>query len=315
MEERETVMETEFELVIVGGGPAGLSAALVAGRARRRVLLVDGGRPRNAAAPEVHTFLTRDGIPPAEFRRIAREQLAVYPTVSFADSLVDNITGEPGALRVSLTGANANGGAVTARRVLLASGLVDTLPDIAGVADFWGRGVHHCPYCDGYVYRDGRWGVLVDAPALFEHAAFLTAWTADVIVFTNGATSVPDAAADLLRAADVAIEPQPIARLRGGSHVDAVELTDGRTIPLHAFWVKPKQRQTDLVVRLGLALAEDGAVRRDEQGQTSMAGVYAAGDLSAGPMQQAILAAAEGARVTFGINRELVLQGIQARPV
>jgi len=293
-----------YECIIVGGGPAGLSAALVAGRARRRVLLVDDGQPRNAAAPAVHSFVTRDGVLPRDFRRIAREEIAAYPTVTFADRRVSTIDGQAGAFRALLE----DGRSVTAKRVLLAMGLVDTLPDIPGVRERWGHGVHHCPYCDGYEHRDGAWGVLADQPLMFDWSPFLRAWTRDLTLFTNG-DPVPAESAAKLDKAGIRIVREPIARILGGEghRMKAVELAGGRRVPIDSFWVRPVQGQTELVARLGLPVEDNGAVRRDEKGETPIAGIFAAGDLAAGPVQQALIAAADGARVTFAINHELVL--------
>ena len=294
------------ELIIAGGGPAGLSAALVAARARRQVLLIDGGTPRNAAAPAIHTFVTRDGILPADFRRIAREQLAAYPTVRFRDGLVASISGEPGDFEVTL----ADGEKIRCRVVLLALGLVDRLPVIPGLKESWGKGVHHCVYCDGYEQRDGTWGLIVEDPAMLEHVPLFRGWTHDLTVFTQGAT-VPEDEARKLRQAGIKVETLPIRDVKkgnNGSVIDGVVLEDGSFSSLQVLWVQPKQAQTPLVESLGLSLREDGAVDRSDAGETSRQGIFAAGDLSAGRMQQALLAAADGARVTYPITRQLIAE-------
>ncbi len=297
-------MSEEVELLIVGGGPAGLAAALVAGRARRRVVLVDGGEPRNAVAPAIHGFLSRDGVLPAEFRHIGRAQLEPYDTVRVRDGEVTAITGACGAFRATL----AEGGTVAARRVLLTTGLVDVLPDVPGLRERWGRGVHHCPYCDGYERRDRPWGVIADEPTVFDYAHFLRGWTASVTLFTLGQAPRGEAVTKLERAG-VVLETAAIARVIPGpdEHLEAVELEDGRRVAVSSLWVRPAQRQRALTAALGLALADDGGVRRDEHGETPTPGLYVAGDLAEGASQQALQAAADGARVVMTIVHELIV--------
>ena len=296
---------TDFEVVVIGGGPAGLSAALVAGRARRRAALVDGGIPRNAAAPAIRTFVSRDGILPAEFRKLAREQIAEYPSVSFFSGLVTALGGEDGDFLVSLE----DGTVLKARKVILAVGLIDKLPEIPGVRESWGAGVHHCVFCDGYEHRDGALGLLVEDPSLLPHVALFRGWSENLTVFTNGAVFEP-AALDSLAASGIAIETGRIEQVipdGSGHSLREIRLSRGRVIPIKSFWIRPQQSQTPLVESLGLAMREDGAVARDEAGVSSRSGIYVAGDISAGPAQQAILAAADGAKAGYGIARELLL--------
>jgi len=297
-------MPDDFELLVIGGGPAGLSAALVAARARRRVLLVDGCEPRNAAAPAVHTFVTRDGVLPAEFRHIARAQLQAYPTVTIVDGEVTTITGTSPEFRVTL----ADGRSAGARVVLLATGLVDILPGVPGLRERWGRGVHHCPYCDGYEHRDQPWGVLADEPTVFDFALFLRGWTPSVTLFTMGAAPQGEAVTTLERAG-VIIETAAIARIIASDahHLDAVELEGGRQVPIESLWLRPAQRQRGLTAGLGLAVDDDGAICRDEHGETPTPGIFVAGDLAAGAAQQALQAAADGARVAMTINHRLIV--------
>lgn len=298
-------MRSDYELVIIGGGPAGLSAALAAARARRSVLVIDGGTPRNAAAPALHTFVTRDGILPPEFRRIAREQIANYPTVAFAEGVVQEIVGEVGSFRIMLGDEQH----VTAARVLLATGLVDILPEIPGVREHWGRGVHHCPYCDGYEHADRTWGILADRTEMLEHLSFFSAWTRDIVVFTHG-ERVPEELSVTFARAGFRVVTDPIARVVGGTpgRMDHVELVGGERVSIESLWIRPLQRLSDVARRLALPVREDGAVERDETGETSIRGIFVAGDLAAGPVQQALLAAADGARVAYAINRQLVLE-------
>jgi thioredoxin reductase len=296
-------MNNCYELIIVGGGPAGLSSALIAGRARRSVLVIDGGTPRNAAAPAVHSYLSRDGISPRDFRAICHEELSRYPSVERCEDQVTNIRSADRGFSLDL----ASGRVVGGMRVVLALGLVDKLPAIAGVHDNWGKGVHACPYCDGFEHQDAAWGVLADQPGLLDHALFFRGWTGNLTVFTP----VDGAPADKLAAlekAGIRIVTTPIAKVLGGNghSLAGVELQDGVVLRIESLWVRPAQTQTPLPLRLSLRMRDDGAIWRDELGQTSLRGILAAGDCAAGPLQQAILAAADGARVTFPVINALV---------
>lgn len=299
---------TDHDVLIVGGGPAGLGAALALGRATKRVLLCDGGTRRNAAAEHMHGFVTRDGIPPSEFRRIAREQLRPYD-VAIKDVGVTDITSTPTAspnhqtFQVRL----ADGTHLTTRRVLLALGLVDELPDLPGLPELWGHSVFSCPYCHGWELRDRPWGVLVSDPSHLDFAIFATGWTKDVVAFTNGPLAIDAPVRARLERAGVRLEHRPIRRLVAGPdrRLTGVELTDGTIIPRHALVLRPSQRQPDLVRRIGVALDDRRLVRVDPTtGQTSIPGVYAAGDL-ADPGQAAIFAAAAGTRAAYQLNHAM----------
>ena len=296
-----------YDVLIIGGGPAGLSAALALGRARRAVLLVDGGPRRNAAATHVHNFLTRDGTPPAELRAAARAQLAAYPTVELRDAEVHAITGAIGGFRAALT----DGADVDARRVLLATGMIDQPLPLPGFRELWGHAIVQCPYCHGYEARDRRWGYLV-LPATAAHlvpfALQARAWTADLAVFTAGAVDVDDAARAALAGADIALHTAPIARLiADGTALAGVELADGTTVARDILFAHPPQRQVAVVRALGVALDDDGYVKVEPlRPETSVPGVYAAGDLTT-RAQAAILAAGAGMQAAAAINVSLAL--------
>lgn len=294
-------MRSELDVVIVGGGPAGLQAALTLGRARRRVLLADAGTPRNAAATHVHNFLTRDGTPPAELRRIARDQLAPYDTVELAAERVVAVTGELDRFDVALETRR-----VTARRILLCTGMIDELPELPGVRTLWGSAIFACPFCHGWEHRDEAFGVLALSPPLLDHALLFTGWSRDVVAFTDARYEVPfDARAGLARAG-VSIEERPLRGLIArGDRLDAVELTDGTRVARDVLWMRPPQRQPDLITSLGLALDDHGCVRVDEHRQTSRPGILAAGDLTT-MMQGALLAAAAGVAAAAMLTHDLV---------
>jgi thioredoxin reductase len=288
------------DVVIVGGGPAGLSAALTLGRARTRVLLCDAGPRRNATAQRVHGFVTQDGTPPNEFRRIAREQLQPYTNVELRDVGVDAIAGEVDHFCVTL----ADGRLVEARHVLLAVGMIDVLPELPGVRELWGKAIFQCPYCHGWENRDRSFGYLAPSEARLDWARFLLGWSADVTVFTDGRIEVPGPIRERLEQAGVAIEERRLRALIGSTELEAIEFEDGQRLARAVLFMHPPQRQTELVAGLGLALDQHGFVVVDGHHRTSRPGIYAAGDLSS-PMQAALLAAAAGTNAAHMINHEL----------
>lgn len=292
------------DIAIVGGGPAGLAAALTLGRARKRVVVFDGAPRRNAAATHMQNFVTRDGTPPLEFRRIAREQLAPYPSVEVRDQHVDEIRGERGAFEV-----HSGGAVVTAARVLLCTGMIDELPALPGLADVWGTSAIICPYCHGWEVQDRRFAYLASTPSRLEFALMLRGWSADVMVVTGGAVTVPPDARAKLATAGIPIDERPIARLvTDGPQLVAIELADGSRIKRDVLFMHPPQRQVGVVTALGLALDDNGFVRVDPMTrESSLSGVYAGGDLMTG-MQSAIGAAAAGVHAAAVINHELTVE-------
>lgn len=297
-----------FDVVIVGGGPSGLAAALTLGRARRTVLLCDAGARRNAAAEHIHNFVTRDGTPPDEFRRAARTQLERYPNVLVRDARVDAISGERGAFHTSIAGAP-----VEARRVLLCTGMIDEPLPIEGAELAWGRSIFQCPYCHGWEAKDGAWGVLVTTPEAPHVPMFvqqLFAWTDRVTVFTQRDRPLPDALASRFEAIGARVERSPVQRVivdsEHGTRIREIALEDGSSAPCDALFAHPPQRQTSLVASLDLALDADGYVQADPmRRETSRPGIYASGDLST-RMQGAIFAAASGAQAGAMITFDLM---------
>jgi len=298
-----------YDVVIIGGGPAGLSAALALGRARKRVLLCDAGPRRNQAAARVHNFVIRDGTPPDEFRAVARAQLAAYPTVEVRDVGVDAVTGERGAFRVALGADTAVAG-----RLLLCTGMIDELPPLDGLRELWGHAVFQCPYCHGWEMQDRAWGYLARAGQeahLVPFALQLRAWTDRVTVFTAGELDVADEARRQLAAAGVGLETAPVRRLIArGQTLAAVELAGGAQIACDALFHHPPQRQVEVVRALGVAVDADGFVQVDPGTRaTSVPGVSAAGDLTS-RMQAAIVAAASGMHAAAMLNLDLTVERV-----
>jgi thioredoxin reductase len=283
------------DVAVIGGGPAGLSAALILGRARKRVVLLDAGTPRNAAAHEVHNLLTRDGIAPAELRRIAHAELAAYG-VEIRDDRVTRIDGVRGAFDVQ-----TDAGSVRARRVLLCVGVIDELPDTPGYRDLWGTSIFQCPYCHGWEVQDRALGWVSPSLEMIDYGLVLRAWSRQVVTFTNGAFAVPAEIAARFAAANVPLEERRIAR----HHPGAVELDDGTRVAVDALFARPPQRQTELVRQSGVALDDHGFVVVSSQMETSRPGVYAAGDLAA-KVQGAHFSVAAGAQAAHALHRELM---------
>jgi thioredoxin reductase len=286
-----------FDVLIAGSGPAGLQAALTLGRARKRVLVADGGPRRNARAVHMNNFVSRDGIAPADFRREARTELSKYSNVTFRDEPIETLTGSRGDFRT---------GAIRARRVLLATGLVDDLPDLEGLAPLWGYSVFQCPYCHGWEAQGRRWAYYspdATAPHVALFVMQLRGWSADVTLFTD---KLGDEVRGRLLAAKVVIERASVARLVGtGQQLEAVELTGGRRVACEALLMHPPQKQVELVRVLGVSLDDEGYVKTDPMTrETSIPGIYAAGDLTT-RAQAAVLAAAAGMQAAAVINAEL----------
>lgn len=297
-------MQTKtYDIAIIGGGPAGLSAALVLGRARRRVVVIDAGTPRNAPAAHMQGFLSRDGTPPAGLLEAGRTEVRHYGVEIIEDCVVDATGGF--ALRL------ASGRTVKARRVLLATGAVDVLPDVVGARERWGRDFLHCPYCHGWEVRDQPIGVLATGPGSVEHAHLLRQWTDDVILFTH-THAITDRERATLDARGIAVVDGAVERLVvTEDRLRAIQLADGRTVPRDALFIRPALRAHagGPAVALGCELLAGGLVRADTDGRTSVPGVWAAGN-AVNPRAQVITAAGEGSAVAIAINTDLVQEDI-----
>ena len=296
--------EDSFDVVVAGGGAAGLSAALVLGRARRRVAVVDAGSPRNAPAAHMQGFLSRDGMAPAELLAAGRSEVASYGVELLEDHVADI---EPGfAVRLG------RGRVLNARRVLIATGLNDALPDIPGVSERWGRDLLPCPYCHGWEVRDQPIGVLGTNPAAVEHALLIRQWSDDIAFFTHTYPLTADERATL-DARAVGVIDGLVARLSiVEDRLDAVQLTDGRAFPRAAVFIRPAfhRHKDDPVDSLGCELDDSGFIQVDRTGRTSVPGVWAAGNV-ANPRAQVITAAGEGSTAAISINTDLVQEDVE----
>jgi thioredoxin reductase len=291
-----------YDVVIVGGGPAGLSAALVLGRARRRVAVVDSGEPRNAAAHESHGFLTRDGVPPAELLRLGREEVAGYGV----ELLSDRLAGAEPAPGAGFTLRLAGGAVLETGKLLVTAGIRDELPDVPGVAELWGDQVHFCPYCHGYEVRDERVGVVADGPMGVVKALMLREWAPDTVLFPGDYRPTADEAARLA-ARGVAVEQGKVTRLVvEDGRLTGVDLADGRVVARSSVFVNPVFVPKDtLLTGLGCERGDDGWVRVDAAGRTTVPGVWAAGNV-VDPRAQLISSAGAGANAAVQINHDLI---------
>jgi thioredoxin reductase len=303
-------MADAWDVLIVGGGPAGLSAALVLGRCLRRVLLCDAGPKRNRASQALHGFLTRDGLAPRELLRAARTELRAYPTVAQRAARVHGIRRRAGRFEATLAG----GARVTARRVLLATGVADDLPDWPGLRRFYGRSVFHCPYCDAYEVRGRRlavWGATAAAAGL---AVKLRSWSPHVVLLAGGAAPLSARRRSQLAAQGVRVLEPAVVRLSGRGHrLRRVWLADGTAEACDALFLSVPCRQAcDLAGRLGCRFVKGTAVAVRRSGGTGVPGLFVAGDASV-DSQMVVVAAAEGARAAIAINEELLAEDAAAR--
>ncbi|MFE6798361.1 NAD(P)/FAD-dependent oxidoreductase [Paenibacillus chitinolyticus] len=292
----------KVDVAIIGGGPAGLSAGLMLGRARKQTIVIDEGRPRNGVTREAHGFLTRDGISPREFRRIAQEQLRVYPSVSQVEDTVVSISGEDGSFLLE----TATGMKIASKKLLFAAGMKDRKLKIPGLAEVYGKSAFVCPYCDGWELRDEPLVVISRGAALMHFAPLLSGWTKRFVVCTNGPDELSEAERDELRDHGIPLFDTPIrAILSSEGMVNHVVLEDGIEIPCTGIFFKSELVPgTDLPQSLGCRTSDAGMIEVDEFGKSSVPGVYAAGDASS-LMHQSIAAAASGAVAGAAINGEL----------
>ena len=290
---------TPYDAVIVGGGPAGLSAALVLGRARKRVLVVDDDRPANAVSQGVGGLLGHDRVKPTDLRASGRRQLAQHANVELRHGAVEDVERTQDAFVLSPT----DGPAVRAHAIVLAHGLRYDPPPLAGIDALWGRSVFHCAFCDGWEVRDRPLAFHGSGPGAVRSALVLAGWTDDVVLCTDGA---PDPGGALLAAAGVRVRTEPITRLAGkGGRLKQIEFSHGPAERREALFVNTRRDQPNgLAAALGCELTAAGTLLTDADGRTNVAGVYAAGDAATAHSRSVANAIGTGSRVGYAVALE-----------
>ena len=292
-----------LDVVIVGGSSAGLSAALVLGRSLRKVVVVDDQKPCNRFSHASHGFLTRDGTSPSDLLDIAREQLKRYPSVVLKAATVLQIEKIDGAFEIT----SSDDSKLQARKVLLATGLHDELPALDGIDALWGKGVFHCPYCDGYEVSGQALAVYGEDEASLHQVMMLRNWTNDLTLCAAGGWKLTSAQHQRLARYGINVVETPIAALESaGSQLQAVRFVDGTSLRCNALFISPRTtHRTPFAHDLGCQVNENNVVQVDLRGRTSTEGIYAAGDISS-PMRSVAIAVAQGAAAAYGINADLV---------
>ena len=296
-----------YDVIIVGAGPAGLSAALMLGRCRRSVILFDTGHPRNAASQAMHGFLTRDGTPPLEFLRMARAELRQYETVTIRDAKVVAAECRDSGFEVTIE----SGERMRGRKLLLATGVVDNLPPIDGFRDLYGRSIFHCPYCDGWEVRDQPLAVYGTGERALGLSLELTGWSRDLVVCSNGPAEIDADGRARLARHGIALREERVARVEGKDGIlTHVAFADGSRLPRRAmFFTTGQSQRSDLMEQLGCTFNDKGTVRTGKYETTHLPGLFVAGDASRA-VQWVVVAAAEGAEAAFAINTDLLKEGL-----
>ncbi|MBW4533677.1 MAG: NAD(P)/FAD-dependent oxidoreductase [Pleurocapsa minor HA4230-MV1] len=295
-----------YDCVIVGGGSAGLSAALLLGRGRRRVLVCDKGKPRNVYADESHSFFTRDGISPHELLSIGRDQLKPYKSVEFQAIGVKEIKPFGDQFDVVFE----DGTMKQSRKILLAFGVIDEFPDIENFGKFWGKSVFHCPYCHGWEVRDEPLAVVGNGETGMEMAALLKNWSADLVLCTNGEADLTLEQRKLLENHQIIVREEKIVQLEGNDgRLETIVFETNEKITCHGMLIRPKQKlRSDLAEKLGCELNEFNLIKTTNVfNETSVKGVYAAGDITS-PMQALAVAVFQGSTVASGLNHSLIAE-------
>jgi thioredoxin reductase len=296
-----------LDSAIIGGGPAGLSAALVLGRARRNIILFDNNKPRNAVTHESHGFITRDGTNPGEFRQIAHDELSRYPSIEFKKNKVTSVTKN----QMSFDLITSDGEKHQSKTIIISSGLKDVLPDIDNISKFYGKSLFNCPYCDGWELRDRPLVVIIeDQKTVIHYVQTVYNWSKDLVVCTNGKVILDSEQKRLLQRKGIKVMERRIKGLVGQEGLlEQIVFEDGETMPRKNGFVLPQMIQSSgFGKQLGCANNLMGGIATDSSCRTNIQGVYAAGDASVIAPSQLIYAAAGGSRAAVGVNTDLMQQ-------
>src|SRR4051794_3629307 len=297
-----------LDVVIVGGGPAGLSAALMLGRCRRRVLVCDSGHPRNEASHAMHGFISRDGMPPAEFLRIARDELNTYETVALRKVTVSSAECQDGGFVTTLE----TGEQLRSRKLLIATGVRDHVPSLEGIQELYGRSVFHCPYCDGWEVRNQPIAIYGNGARGVGLSLELTAWSRDLVLCTGGPAQFDANDRARLSRNGIEVRESRVKSLDGRNGIlERIVFEEGEPLARRAmFFTAGQFQRSPLAIRLGCEFNDKGTVRTGPYESTNLPGLYVAGDASRA-VQWVIVAAAEGAEAAFAINTDLIKEDLQ----
>jgi len=299
---------TPFEVIIIGGSYAGLSTAMSLGRALRNVLVIDSGLPCNRQTPHSHNFLTQDGRKPQEIADIALEQVHQYETVHFHKGLAIDATKSEDIFEVE----TASGEVFSARKLIFATGIKDTMPAINGFAECWGISVIHCPYCHGYEVRKQKTGIIANGEGAIHYARLINQWTDDLTLFTNGASTLTDEQTTKLTKHNISIIETPITEIvHTNGQMEAVVLEDGSSIGLSAIYNRPAFVQhCPIIEKLGCELNEHGLIKVTGFQKTNVPGVFACGDNS-NMARSVAMAVSSGSMTGALVNHELIEEDFQ----
>lgn len=293
-----------FDCAVIGGGPAGLNASLVLGRSRRKTVLFDDNQPRNAVTSESHGFMTRDGIDPQELKRIAQEELGKYPDVQVEKPRVLDVRKKGALFELKA----ADGKVFLSKKLILATGFKEVLPDLEKVEEFYGKSLFSCPFCDGWEMRDRPLAVISENENAFHLAKVASNWTDDLIVCTNGKASLSDSERNILESKKIRVYTEKIARLVGNhGALEKIEFESGAAVWRKGGFITPHWVQaSNISASLGCKLNALGGIETDGMKRTNIEGVFACGDtLMAGP-SQLIMAAADGSMAAICVNAALI---------
>ncbi|PJJ84957.1 NAD(P)/FAD-dependent oxidoreductase [Mucilaginibacter auburnensis] len=296
-------METNFDVIIIGGSYAGLSAGMALGRSLRSVLIIDDGKPCNKQTPHSHNLITHDGETPAAIALKARQQVAAYNTVQFKQGLATSAKKHDGCFIVTTD----DGKSFSAGKLLFATGVKDILPDIPGFSDCWGITVLHCPYCHGYEFKNVSTGIFGNGDEVFEYAKLISNWTKELTIFTNGPAELSNDQSDMLKRNQITVNELPVKQLIHNNGVlKKITFTNGLEQEVKAIYHRPVLKQhCNLPEELGCELNEHGFIQVDNMQQTTVQGVFAAGDNTT-MFRSLAVAIADGSKAGAVINKLLV---------
>lgn len=304
--QHEEEMKTErFDVIIVGGSYAGLAAGMGLGRALRRVLIVDSGLPANRFTPESHNFLTQDGQIPSEILKTAGEQVDRYPSVTRISSEVVGARRNGHSFSISL----ATGQVYEAYALVFATGIVDVIPSISGLAECWGKSVLHCPYCHGFEVRGVKTGILGNGDYAFEFGSLISNWTADLTIYTNGVSTLTREQTQKLRAHNIMVVEDAIEMFdHANGYIERIVFSNGSMTPVKAMYIRPAFRQhCELPGLLGCEMTDEGYIKVDGTQRTTIPGVYACGD-SVTRIRTVANAVSTGTTTAITLNKDLIAQ-------